>query len=537
MREIKWLSEICIKYKKSIYKENTMEKLYLEKFRKDLTAFREMTEKFYNKEITVVEYKGFSGGFGSYAQRGGERSMLRLRMAGGEVDKEKLKFVADSIEKYNIDKVHLTTCQTIQLHNLTKNTVCQLVEEAWEHGIITRGGGGDYPRNVMCSPLSGVNKEEVFDVLPFAKEAGNYLLGLIGEVKLPRKLKVCFSNNNKNEVHATFRDLGFIAKENGSFDVYIAGGLGIKPKFGVKVVENIEPSKVLFCIKTMVDIFTEHGNYENRAASRTRYLQETLGVEELKKLFQEKLAQNLSVEKLELDLVPESFQPKKKGTTTDLKHARVIAQKQEGLYAVSYHPVGGIVAPEFFQKLHKIIVDMDEVKVRLTPAQGMYIINLTAKEAEKVLEITKDGAETIFERSTACIGADICQQGIGLSQALLKACVERVRKENFADGVLPAIYISGCPSSCGAHQTAAIGLRGGKKPSPEGPKFAFAVYENGCQLEGEERFGQDLGIMYEEQIPEFFVELGRAVEAEGMSYEEFRNKYPEKIREIATKYI
>ena len=30
--------------------------------------------------------------------------------------------------------------------------------------------------------------------------------------------------------------------------------------------------------------------------------------------------------------------------------------------------------------------DMDEVKVRLTPAQGMYIINLTAKEAEKVLE-------------------------------------------------------------------------------------------------------------------------------------------------------
>ena len=43
--------------------------------------------------------------------------------------------------------------------------------------------------------------------------------------------------------------------------------------------------------------------------------------------------------------------------------------------------------------------------------------------------------------------------------------------------------------------------------------------------------------MYEEQIPEFFVELGRAVEAEGMSYEEFRNKYPEKIREIATKYI
>ena len=107
-----------------------MEKIYLEKFRKDLKEFHEMTEKFYNKEITVVEYKGFSGGFGSYAQRGGERSMLRLRLAGGEVDKEKLKFIANSIEKYKINKVHLTTCQTIQLHNLDKKTVCELVEAA-----------------------------------------------------------------------------------------------------------------------------------------------------------------------------------------------------------------------------------------------------------------------------------------------------------------------------------------------------------------------------------------------------------------------
>ena len=518
-------------------KECKMEKMYLEKFRKDLKDFHEMTEKFYNQEITVAEYKGFSGGFGSYAQRGGERSMLRLRLAGGEVDKEKLKFVADSIEKYKIDKVHLTTCQTIQLHNLEKKTVCELVEAAWENGIITRGGGGDYPRNVMCSPLSGVNPEETFDVLPFAKEAGNYLLGFIGEVKLPRKLKVCFSNSDKNEVHATFRDLGFVARENGNFDVYIAGGLGIKPKFGVKVVENIAPSKILYCIKTMVDIFTKYGNYENRAMSRTRYLQETLGVEELKKVFKEKLEENLNTQELGLNVDVESFQPKKQGQSGDLKHSRVIPQKQEGLYTVSYHPVGGDVAPEFLRKLYEAIKDMEEVKVRITPAQGMYIINLTAKEAEKILELTKGEAETIFERSTACIGADICQQGIGLSQALLKACVERVRKENFADGVLPAIHISGCPSSCGAHQTAAIGLRGGKKPSPEGPKFAFAVYENGCQLEGEERFGQDLGIMYEEEIPEFFVELGHAVEAEGMKYEEFRKKYPERIAEIAAKYV
>ena len=149
---------------------------HMEEFREDLKEFHEMTGKFYNGEITVPEYKAFSGGFGSYAQRGGERSMLRLRLTGGEIDQDKLQFIVESMKKYGISMAHLTTCQTVQLHNLTEREVCQLIEEAWKHGIITRGGGGDFPRNVMCTPLSGVAQDETFNVLPYAKEAADYLL-------------------------------------------------------------------------------------------------------------------------------------------------------------------------------------------------------------------------------------------------------------------------------------------------------------------------------------------------------------------------
>ena len=55
---------------------------HVEEFRKDLERFREMTSKFYRGEVTVPEYKGFSGGFGSYAKRGGKQSMLRLGFTG-----------------------------------------------------------------------------------------------------------------------------------------------------------------------------------------------------------------------------------------------------------------------------------------------------------------------------------------------------------------------------------------------------------------------------------------------------------------------
>ena len=36
----------------------------MKEFKADLKEFREMTEKFYAKEVSVKDYKGFSGGFG-----------------------------------------------------------------------------------------------------------------------------------------------------------------------------------------------------------------------------------------------------------------------------------------------------------------------------------------------------------------------------------------------------------------------------------------------------------------------------------------
>ncbi len=212
-----------------------MKKDHVKELRGDLKQFHEMTRKFYRGELTVPEYKSISGGFGSYAQRGGQRSMLRLRLTGGEIRKEELRFIIDSIQKYQIDRVHLTTCQSLQFHDLHEDDVCTLMEEAFDYGIVTRGGGGDFPRNVMCSPLSGVEREECFDVLPYAEETTDYVLGLIHQVKLPRKLKISFENGIKNDTHATFRDMGFVADRDGTFIVYVAGGLGPQPKMGVKL--------------------------------------------------------------------------------------------------------------------------------------------------------------------------------------------------------------------------------------------------------------------------------------------------------------
>ena len=191
------------------------------------------------------------------------------------------------------------------------------MERALDCGIVTMGGGGDFPRNVMCSPLSGVEKDEYFNVMPYAEAAADYLMNFIKAEKMPRKLKVAFSSSPKNLTHATFRDLGFAARPDGKFDVYSAGGLGNNPRFGVKVAEAVDPEKVLYYVKAMWLTFRAYGNYENRGKARTRYMQEILGgPEKYAEAFLEKLNQVLaSGENLDLAVAPWDISKKGNGST------------------------------------------------------------------------------------------------------------------------------------------------------------------------------------------------------------------------------
>lgn len=502
----------------------------------DLIEFKKATQQFYNGEITKNEYKGISGGFGSYAQKGGKTGMVRLRLGGGRITKEKLAFIADMIEKYNIDKVHLTTCQTIQLHNLHADAIYEIVEQAFTHGIITMGGGGDFPRNVMSSPLSGVQTDEYFDVLPYAETAGEYLLTFIKKEKMPRKLKVGFSNGPDNITHATYRDLGFAAREDGTFDVYSAGGLGNQPRLGICVAQKVDPSEILYYIYAMRDLFLTYGNYELRSKARTRFMRDILGDDGYISAFHEKLALAYDTQG-DMHISPITVIIDKSGDGSVVKDKRVIPQKQDELYTVSYHPIGGCPSPALFRTLSNAIHGIDCAEIRLSPDADLYILNLTGSEANTMLKLTTEGASSPFETSVACIGSSICQGGIRDSQALLQSAIHAVREAGLKESCLPQIHISGCQSSCGTHQTGDIGFHGGVKTIDKVPHSTFTLHIRGCQIQGQERLGDSLGMIEETDIPAFLVEVGKSVDAQNQTFKKWNQEHPDSLEEIARKYI
>ena len=142
----------------------------------EIEDFREVGHQFLNGEINMMKFKHVSGGLGGYAHRDKKELMIRLRIPSGVLKLENMKLVRDLAKKYGLERIHLTTRQAIQFHGLSIDEVCDLMKEALDHDLYTRGAGGNFPRNVAISPLSGVDPNEAFDVTPYALATGDYFL-------------------------------------------------------------------------------------------------------------------------------------------------------------------------------------------------------------------------------------------------------------------------------------------------------------------------------------------------------------------------
>lgn len=509
---------------------------WLQTYREEIETFSGKIQDFQEGKIDKKDYKGYSGGMGSYAQRDPSKHMLRLRLPAGRLTMERLKFLADTVEKYQVRRLKLTTCETVQLHDLAAEQVPAIMAEAAEAGILCRGGGGDNPRNVMCSPLSGVQKGEAFDPSPYAAAVTDYLLSICRDIHMPRKLKIAFSNGVDDSVHSAFRDMGFRAQADGTFSLRIAGGLGATGhRMGVLVDEAVDPRDVLYYVRAMVDTFCRHGNYENRAKARTRFMQDTLGPEGLKEAFLKNVEALKAQGGLEISGLEALADVCGGGETLD--HPRAVPQKQPGLYAVKYHPIGGLLPVDKPAQLYDVMKDLCNTECRVGPDETLYIINLPAKAAEQVLAVTEDGAATEFEYSVACIGATVCQQGVRDSQGLLQAAVKAVREAKIPDGALPRINISGCPSSCSAHQAGTIGFQGGVRLEDKKPQPAFRLFLGGSDALDEARFGEAGAVILERDIPALLVELGRAAAAAGQTWAQWSETHREDLNAIVAKYV
>lgn len=505
----------------------------------EIDQLRENGIRFLNGDISKMEFKHISCGFGVYAERNKKTFVIRLRIPSGITDIEELRWVYEKAKELGLEKIHLTTRESIQFHNLSIDDVCSIIREGVERNIYTRGAGGDYPRNIAMSPLAGVDKFEAFDVTPYALAANNYFLRRITSYNLPRKIKVSFSSSNMDLGHCNITDLGFLAVNRGEkkyFKVYMGGGLGQNSKLGTEYDELIEPKDVLYHIEAMIRFFMAEGDYNNRARARIRYIVDRMGKEDFIKEYKKYLNQVVESEYLTLNVEPHTCI--KEGIETKIKSKRLIEQKQKGLYSVYFHPIGGQFELKDLKQILDTIEEIENVELRLTMTEGIYFRNLNGKEAEKLLKLTEGrGGETHLEQSVSCIGVPICQMGLLNSQKVLRDVIDYFREKGMTKDILPRVHISGCMNSCGIHQACLLGLTGRKKRVDGELSDVYELHVNGSFEDGNARLGKIYGEIPEAEIPKFFYELALLIEPKNINFHDYLEKYEKEFDELVGKFV
>lgn len=491
-----------------------------EKVKNDHYEYRANLNRYLNKEIDDAGFRAIRVQFGIYEERNNLGFMIRAKVNSGIITPKQLKKIVELAKKYSHGEIHFTTRQDIQFHQTKLENSADIVEELFEAGIVTRGSGGNTPRNISLSLFAGVDKEEPFDVTPYALEASEYLAEDEINYHLPRKYKIAFSNSNLDTAYAKISDLGFIPViKNGEkgFKVYVAGGLGNSSSPSIVATDFIPADSYIYYVKGVRDLFHNHGDRANKARARIRHILQKVGEEEFRKL----LAQY--VREAEKAGIPYSNREEIKYITKEGKESKragkdIKSSKVKNRYSIHFHNINGNTEVTDIEEVLKVIDGLDYTpSIRLTNSQGFYVREIDGKDIDKFKAVKKKRfTNDTIDRIVACTGASTCKLGLCFSQMLSKAITERFKKESsLVRNALHGIHISGCPNSCGQHHIGKIGFFGKAKRVGENLVPFYAIVVNGSLAGETAKLAEQIGEIPAKSVPNFLVEVAEKKIANG----------------------
>ena len=426
-------------------------------------------------------------------------SMIRIKIPSGEITPEQLEKIASLSEAFSIGSAHVSTRQNIQLHWVQLEDVSEVMRGLVEVGLTTREACGNTVRNVMCSHFAGVCSDEAFDATPYAKAIARFFIRNPMCQNLPRKFKINFACCNKHGL-VRIADIGLVSAikdDVKGFKIYLGGGLGAASFIGHLLEDFTPEDRVLSTCMATIRLFDRHGNRENMARNRMRYLVHEMGWEKFQKMALKErsiveMTTSLSTAKLfnvrEEEEAEARYLSKSMNVTSKLPmlneqvthqestaykrwlHTNVVPQKQEGYFTVFVTLGAGDITANQLRVLAGSIREFSaETAARNTPQQNFAIRYVKGSELANFynrlasIGLANPGALTIAS-AVGCSGTTSCNLAITNSHRLAKEVQRKFLELEFdTDDSLrdSTIKISGCPNSCGQHEIATIGFFGG----------------------------------------------------------------------------
>ncbi len=471
----------------------------------DIKKWESITQQYLDGHIEDDVYKTYRLTNGVYGQRqGGRNQMVRIKVPYGSIRPEQLEMIGYLAEHYSRGWAHITTRQNLQMHYVQLDQISEVLRLLASVGLTTREACGDTVRNIGGCHLAGACPYEILDISPWAEAAYEHFVRNPIAQRLPRKFKINFSGCDTDCGQAMFNDVGVVAavgpdehgKPHAGFRVYVAGGLGANPHAALALEDFTPREELLPTIESILRVFDQAGNRDNRLRARMKWLVDTLGIDEVRRrvlsIRRTLVASTSWPGGLPDAVVLDGDEPAGKASDgvslvghgaasvpvtiaarrptdgasdyADWARVNVVRGAAKGTVSAYAHaPLGDITSAQF-----RALADAQRAlgaSVRLTNRQNLVFRDLGEHQLgdlyRRLAEIgmASAGAELLRD-VVACPGADTCSLAVTQSRGLAAAITDALEEAGLAEVPGLRINISGCMNSCGQHHVADIGFFG-----------------------------------------------------------------------------
>jgi sulfite reductase beta subunit-like hemoprotein len=446
--------------------------------------------------------------------------MVRCKIPGGVATSRQLEQFARIADEFGGGRGHLTTRQNIQYHFVPLAGVSSLMHLLADVGLTNREACYNTVRNVTACPWSGIARDEVFDVRPYAQKVAYAFLRQDLTGNLPRKFKIAFDGCGHDCIVSAINDIGLravVREGRRGFRMVIGGGLGPLPTEAQLLDGFVPEERLLNRCEAVIRVFNQYGNRDNRNKARMKFVLRERGIEWLKEHIEIEYADILANGGIAWPArLPEGFggyqsepQPLGDGALLPVLDAgrtgepeydawvesNVEHQKQTGYAAVTVRVDQGNLTGVQLRGLARISSAAGDGLVRVTIQQNLLLAFIPLGRLPRVYAALRDlglaepGAGRI-EDVVTCPGAYTCNLGLTKTMNLGAALQTAVRQYHDPQVQHLSIKASGCPNACGHHWIADLGFYGNARKigGKEVPYYQMLL-GGGYDEQGLMRFG------------------------------------------------
>lgn len=155
--------------------------------------------------------------------RSGDGLIVRVRLTGGELGPDHAAALAEAARRYGNGLIDLTSRANLQMRGIRDDTLQPLLDRLSELGLLDVSAAAEQVRNVMASPLAGLDPSAPIDVQPLVRDLEQALIGNDRFHSLPAKVGFLLDGGGVLPLDGVEADIALRAEDAGHFRLEAGG--------------------------------------------------------------------------------------------------------------------------------------------------------------------------------------------------------------------------------------------------------------------------------------------------------------------------